>query len=99
MVLAKEVGVTKIALETDCAGAVSKVMGKEMDRSVHGPLVEEIKSLLKGFDVFSVNHVRRTCNVVAHRLAKEGCENNVCNTWLGCPPGWLMDLVALDASV
>ena len=97
--LAKDQGVTKLVLETDCVGAISKLSGKELDRSVHGPLVEEIKCLLMGFDEFPVKHVRRTGNVVAHRLAKEGCENKMCNAWLESPPSWLMNLLDSDLSV
>jgi hypothetical protein len=65
-------------METDCAGAVAKLKAQEMDRSVHGPLVEEIKSLLGDFDDFLIRHVRRSSNAVAHFLAKEGCLNK-CN--------------------
>jgi ribonuclease HI len=60
VLLAKEVGVRQLALGTDCAGAVLKPKTDGLERSVHGPLVEEIKQLLKGFDDFSVVHVRRT---------------------------------------
>jgi ribonuclease HI len=55
VLLAKEVGVRQLALETNCAGAVTKLKTVGLERSVHGPLVEEIKQLLKGFDVFSVD--------------------------------------------
>ena len=60
--LAKEKGVQKLILETDCAGEVSKIMAKELDRSVHGPLVEDIKTMLKGFEDSSIKHVRRSGN-------------------------------------
>jgi hypothetical protein len=43
--LAKEVGVSKIALETDCMGGSGKLFSKEINWSVHAPLIEEIKSL------------------------------------------------------
>ncbi|KAK1626050.1 hypothetical protein QYE76_000365 [Lolium multiflorum] len=56
--LAKTQGREKICLETDCLGAVTKLRSKEMDRSVHGLLVEEVKSLLKGFVEQSIRHAR-----------------------------------------
>ena len=59
--LAKDVGALRIVLETDCAGAVGKLLSKEIDRSAHGPLVEDIKVLLGGFEASSVQHVRRSC--------------------------------------
>jgi hypothetical protein len=64
-----------LALETDCLGAVAKLTSKELDRSIHGPLVEDIKKMLREFEASSINHVRRSGNVGAHRLAKEGCAN------------------------
>jgi hypothetical protein len=94
-----EVGVTKLVLETDCAGAVAKLKTDGLERSVHGPLVEEIKQLLKGFDDFSVVHVRRTGNVVAHSLAKEGCKNKSTVSWVGVLPEFVMNLMAVDAGV
>jgi hypothetical protein len=48
-----------------------------LDRSVHGPLVEEIKALLREFDNILICQVRRSGNEVAHRLAKEGAKINV----------------------
>jgi hypothetical protein len=75
--LAKEGGVLKLALATNCLGAVVKLTSKELDRSIHGPLVEDIKKMLGEFEASSINHVRRYGNVVAHMLAKEGCVNKV----------------------
>jgi hypothetical protein len=44
--LAMENGSRKICLESDCLGVMSKLRGAAKDRSVHGPLVEDIRSLL-----------------------------------------------------
>jgi hypothetical protein len=44
--IASTAGVSKLVLETDCAGVVAKLKNSEMDRSIHGPLVEEIKEML-----------------------------------------------------
>jgi hypothetical protein len=82
-------GVTRIVLETGCSRAVSKLGSGELDRLVHGPLVEDIKTLLQGFDEFKVQHVRRTANVVAHKFSKEGCKNKLCHVWVGVPPSML----------
>jgi ribonuclease HI len=97
--LAKEVGVSKLAMETDCAGAVAKLKAQEMDRSVHGPLVEEIKALLGDFEDFSISHVRRSSNVVAHVLAREGCLNKCNSAWFDAEPDFVSDLLAQDAGV
>jgi ribonuclease HI len=98
VLLAREAGVSKLALETDCLEAVSKLQKKELGRSVHGPLVEEIKTLLLEFSDFTVSFVRRSCNEVAHSLAQVGCGNNLCNTWLEFPPGCIVNLLASDCA-
>ena len=97
--LAQEAGVMKVILETDSVEVASKLTREEQDRSFYGPLVDEIRSLLRGFGDFSVRPVRRTANEAAHRLAKEGCENKMCNTWFGDPPECIVNRLVLDALV
>jgi hypothetical protein len=92
-------GVAKLELETDSMETVTKLRSKEVDKSIHGPLVEEIKLLLRGFADHSVVHVRRVCNGVAHRLAKDGCENKRCNSWVEVPPEYLVNLLACDDAI
>jgi ribonuclease HI len=96
--LARDQGVQKLILETDCSGIVTKLVSSELDRSVHGPLVEDIKKLLQDFGEIKVQHARRSANEVAHRLAKEGCSNKICNTWVGVPPDWVVNLLDTDCA-
>ena len=96
VILAQEAGVRKLVLETDCMGVVSKLKNGELDRSVHGPLVEEIKELLKTFDDRKIMHVRRSANGVAHTLAKRGCDNKCCNSWVGSPPSLIVNVLEND---
>jgi ribonuclease HI len=96
--LAQQEGVSKIVLETDCLSAAAKIRNEEKDRSPHGPLVEQIKSLLKSFQAHSVKHVRHSGNGVAHCLAKFSCVNNVCNTWLEVPPEMIVTLLAAECA-
>ena len=77
VILARTTHDHKVQLETDCLGVVVKLLSNEKDRSTHGPLVEEIKELLQGFADYSVRHTRRSCNGVAHLLAKEDCGNKL----------------------
>jgi ribonuclease HI len=95
--LALEKGSRKISLESDCMGAVSKLRGAVKDRSVHGPLVEDIKSLLRSFEDYSVRHVRRSGNGVAHLLAKYGCENKISRVWVN-PPDWIVSTLAVECA-
>jgi hypothetical protein len=77
----------------DCLGAVAKLKGTELDRSMQGPLVEEIKALMGEFEDIRVTHARRSCNGVAHVLAQLGCKNKVDDVWVGVPPSCIGDLV------
>jgi hypothetical protein len=62
--------VSWVILETDSTRVAAKLSRDKKDRSVHGPLVEEIKSLLWSFGDSSVRAVRRAANKAAHLLAK-----------------------------
>jgi ribonuclease HI len=97
--LAKDAGVRQLILESDCMGAIGKLGGDAVDCSVRGPLVEDIKVLLHDFDEVKVQYARRSANGVAHRLAQEGCKNKVCNTWLGVPPDWIVNLLDSECGV
>ncbi|KAK1618647.1 hypothetical protein QYE76_024164 [Lolium multiflorum] len=57
LVLARRKGIRRVCLETDCLSAVAKIKSSELDRSFHGPLVEEIKELLKMFADHKEFHV------------------------------------------
>jgi hypothetical protein len=96
VVLAEWLGFSKLCLESDCLGAVVKIKNSEVDRSLHGPLVEEIKELLRGFEASEVRYVRRSSNVVAHSLAKESCVNNSSTVWVESPPDFIVSVLARD---
>jgi ribonuclease HI len=94
--LAKSLGLRKVVLETDCATAVVKMVDKELDRSIHGSIVEEIKGLLQDFEEVRVKHVRRSGNMVAHKLAKFSCIDKSCNRWVVVPPEYIVETLASD---
>jgi ribonuclease HI len=94
--LAKEKGKSKVMLEMDCLGAAAKLKGKELDRSIQGPLVKEIKGLMGEFEDIRVTHIRRSCNGVAHSLAQLGCKNKFDAFWVECPSSCIGDLLNSD---
>jgi hypothetical protein len=67
--------VQKVVLKTDSTGAAAKLNRDEQDRSIHGPLVEQMKSLFQGFGDSSVRAVRRTANVSAHQIVMDSDMN------------------------
>jgi ribonuclease HI len=64
--IALDTGAAKVCLEMDCMGAVAKLNLSGTNRSIHGPLIEDIKFLLMGFTDFSVKHVRRVQVIELH---------------------------------
>jgi hypothetical protein len=69
-------------MELDCSEPMAKLVSKEVDRSVHGPLVEDIRSRLKGFDNF----------------AMDGYQNKLCKSWVFVPLGYVKNFYASDCS-
>jgi hypothetical protein len=49
---------------------------------------------LKGFSDYSVNHVCRSGNGLAHSLAKDSCENKCNRSWVDVSPYFIVDLLA-----
>jgi hypothetical protein len=58
-----------VILETDSASVVAKLGSETRDRSMHGPLVEEIKKELGLLANYQVKWARHTANRVSHSLA------------------------------
>lgn len=86
----------KVILETDSQVAARKTLGDQKDLSANGQLVEEIKVLLGSFEEFKVAWVQWSANKVAHILAREGCCNSLCKTWLHVPPECIRSEVMVE---
>uniref|UniRef100_A0ACD5X542 Uncharacterized protein n=1 Tax=Avena sativa TaxID=4498 RepID=A0ACD5X542_AVESA len=84
--LAKEMDCDKFILETDSANVAAKLKDEAKDLSSLGPIFEEVKTMIRDFLSCEVRAVRRTCNFVAHKLAREGCKNKICKTWFSEAP-------------
>jgi ribonuclease HI len=70
LALAKQHGVQRVLLETDCMDLVNLWKKKEMQRYVVDPILKEIEDLSLAFHEFSFSYVNRVCNKFAHVLAK-----------------------------
>ena len=67
---AMEAGFTEIILEGDNVNVMKAIMASSTNSSRLGHVYEDICCIRRGFRHFSVSHVRRTTNSVAHSLAK-----------------------------
>ena len=61
-----------------------------------GPVIEEVKTLLQSHQETKVKWVRRTANVAAHLLAKEGVSHELCKVWFHVPPDFILSVVSAE---
>ena len=75
---AADLGVQRVILETDASMVAQAVKSTDYDRSSAGGLIWEMKDLLaSNFASFVVNHIPRSCNLVADSLAALGASLSV----------------------
>ncbi|CAL5438496.1 unnamed protein product [Camellia sinensis] len=78
---AHDLGLADIHLEGDSLTVVNTLMAAncaDFELAGFGPLIMEARQLSSSFHSFMVSHVRRTGNVVAHRLARLAIFSPVC---------------------
>lgn len=94
--IAKDIGVTKVVVESDCQQVISKLKNGTIDRSYEGFIISDILSLVNFFNVISFKYVRRICNGVAHCLAKCSHSFDGFRVWMEEVPPEVNLLVAKD---
>lgn len=92
--LATELGVQKIQLELDSKGVVSMLNDRSKNLSALGPYIEEIKEMLRYKQEYKVIWTRRTANLAAHVLGKEGVSNDLEIVWPDMPPECILHIIA-----
>jgi hypothetical protein len=97
LLVASEVHVQTLVLETDSVEVAAKLSKEGQDRSAYGPLVSEIKTLLQSFVESSVRAMRRSANEAAHLMAKEGCDNKLCRVWFDVAPVCVENRIVMDS--
>lgn len=71
MEFSSQLGLNKVILEGDSLEIVKALPREESSWNPrYGHLIDDAKNILHNFQVLSVNHVKRSANEVAHRLAK-----------------------------
>ena len=82
---AKDEGMDNILVASDCLAVVQRVASKEKDRSLCGPVIQDIQKLFSSFSACTLVHVRRQQNVAAHILARSS-EASSCSCVAWCAP-------------
>ena len=86
ILLAQEMGLAQIIIETDALSVVQSIAASEFDGGM-GHLYLGIIGLLKSFMSWELKHLKRDYNRVVHELAQSAKRNEASHCWKGvCPP-------------
>ena len=95
LLLAKELMLTQVILESDSMAAVSGVLDGNFGGCV-GHIYQGICSILASFSSWNVKHVRRDYNKTAHFLAQFARQRETSQVWLGVFPPMLAEMFHSD---
>lgn len=99
MKLAFEAGLRSIEMESDCSLLIDMLQGKRKEVTAAQVVVNDIVSLASSFDNCIFSFARRTCNVVAHSIAKAALHFEEPLVFMEeCPPN-LYHLVLADKTL
>ena len=101
ILLARDLGLMDIILESDAQTVVMAFAGSDPGPSSIQKVVEGAKLWLGSFNSWNATHVRRQSNMVAHLLAREAINVNDCVIWVEDTPSVIanqihMDVISLD---
>lgn len=86
---AAAMGVQKLQVELDCKEAVRMINNPNKDLSMSGPIVEDIKGLVKAWRDCRISWKRRSANRAAHTLAKAAsCRGGTLPGMASCASGF-----------
>ncbi|XP_030943489.1 uncharacterized protein LOC115968280 [Quercus lobata] len=86
ILLAQEMGLAQIIIESDALSVIQSIAANEFDGDT-GHLNLGIIGLLKSFRSWELNHLKRDYNRVAHELAQSAKRNEASQCWKGvCSP-------------
>ena len=97
ILLARDMKISQIIIESDAASTVSDINDKFMDGYL-GNLYQGIIALLSSFSSWKIKHVKRECNRVAHELAHIARSSETNQVWFEDPPPELIELVHADCT-
>lgn len=83
--LAQQIGVQRIWLESDCQELLKLWNAGETQRSSVMTIIKEIQELSSLFLDFKFSFISRTCNKVAHVLAKQVTSDTQTGWWQFAP--------------
>ncbi|KAJ0089020.1 hypothetical protein Patl1_32530 [Pistacia atlantica] len=71
VILVADIGINQIILEWDALQVVNDLLRDKENWGQVGLISMDTKAISRNFQTFSVHHVKRASNVIAHTLAKD----------------------------
>ena len=97
ILLAHNMKISQVIIESDAVSTVSDISTKFVDGSL-GQLYQGILALLSSFSSWKIKHLKREYNKVAHELAHIARVNETFQVWVGDYPSVLLELVQADCN-
>ncbi|KAK9985835.1 hypothetical protein SO802_030786 [Lithocarpus litseifolius] len=82
VLLARDMELSHIIIESDALAAIQGILAAETEGSL-GHVYQGILSILSSFSSWSIKHVKRDYNRVAHELAQFARKNETSQVWKG----------------
>ncbi|RLM69669.1 hypothetical protein C2845_PM17G04900 [Panicum miliaceum] len=95
---ARQCGVQRVHLETDCLEFVQLWKLDGMQWSMIMPVMQEVKDLSHSFQEFVISYVGRKCNRVAHEFARQVFGTSMFGVWLHESPTTLPELLEQECN-
>lgn len=90
-------GDRSVVLETDSLLTVEAILRNKQCLLEVGHVIEHCRMLVNAIPGFSINHVRKQGNKVAHRLARIPCVTNCFHVFTS-PPSYMLETLLNDLS-
>ena len=81
-IFANELGFKNVCFEGDAEGVVRSIREEDSSNAFVGHLVKDFKSIASLFQTYSISHVRRDGNSVAHALVREARMSFSLRIWM-----------------
>ena len=95
ILLARELDLHQVIVESDSLSVVQRILAKDFSGCL-GHIVHSILGFLEEFSSWQVQHLKRDFNRVAHELAHFANCNDINSVWRGVSPPVVRNLVHLD---
>ncbi|XP_062011339.1 uncharacterized protein LOC133727936 [Rosa rugosa] len=99
ILLARSLHHEEVVFESDCSLLVQAIHSPSQDLTTMNILIEEVRQLLQDHRGYSVLHVRREANIVAHTLATHALRSRESQVWFVLAPELIRDAIRNDVIV